>query len=111
MESGQDRRRFESMKIETVLSAGQTLVVAAAGPARSLGGNFFARSVDGQREKAMLIRLSETGYDDFYDDLTTELTNAAPPVQVVTDAAEIFDASGVDEPELEGMSSLTTELD
>ena len=69
MESGQDRQTFERLKIDSVLSPGQTLVVAASGPAKSLGGNFFAKDVDGQREKALLIRLSETSYADLYEDL------------------------------------------
>ena len=69
METGQDRQTFDDLRIETTLSPGQTLVIAASGPAKSLGGNFFAKNVDGQREKALLIRLSESSYADLYEDL------------------------------------------
>ena len=113
MESGRDRRTFDELTIDTVLSAGQTLVVAAAGPARSLGGSFFASKVDGQREKALLIRLSETGYSDFYpDDFATDVaesrtgaddTSGSPVVQVIESDSQQFSGAG-------GMS-LTTELD
>ena len=81
MESGQDRRTFDELGVDAVLSAGQTLIVAATGPARSLGGTFFASKVDGQREKALLIRLSETGYEDIY--AVPEFDS--PLVQVVSD--------------------------
>lgn len=119
MEAGQDRKSYPRMKIEAVLNPGQTLVVATSGASRSLGGNFFAKGVDGQPEKALLIRLAQSNYEDMADlgdpgfdpmeelnlgqSLVTESFDQAPNGE----AYEVID----DDDNEEFETGLTTQLD
>jgi hypothetical protein len=62
------RETFDDLRIETLLSPGQTLVLAATDPVRGLGQHFFAYGAGTQAagQKLLLVRLARTQYDDLF---------------------------------------------
>jgi len=62
---GRDRKVFDRLRIEVVLSPGQTLVLSTTDSPTGLGGNFFTEASDGRDlRKFLLLRLAQTQYDD-----------------------------------------------
>jgi hypothetical protein len=70
IEPGRTRDVFDQLAIETVLAPGQILVLTRLpGRSRSLGHYFFTEEQAGsQRQKLLLVRISQTQYDDRFDD-------------------------------------------
>ena len=66
LEAGRDKQVFPHLKLDIKITPGQTLVVTADGPARSLGGNFFQGSTTDLPQKMLLIRLAQSQYDDLF---------------------------------------------
>lgn len=66
MEARRDRRTYHELAIELVLRPGEVLMVTCdTEPTKSLGRDFF---LNGNLQKLLLIRLTQTQIDDFFDD-------------------------------------------
>ena len=65
--SDRQRQAFDELRIMTMMSPGQTLMVAATPEAKGLGGQFFATVAADRRERsAMLVRVVQTQLDDLF---------------------------------------------
>ncbi len=66
--AGRQREVFESLRIETLLSPGQTLVLCGTEPRVGLGRHFFTSGDDDDSAgtRLLLIRLASTQYDDLF---------------------------------------------
>lgn len=67
IEAGRDQIIYDDLAITAELASGQTLVVTAAGPKHSIGGNFFQDERDEGKRTLLLIRLAQSQYDDLFD--------------------------------------------
>lgn len=103
LDAGQFSEVFSRLAIDTVLAPGQTLVVAASGPGKSLGGNFFGLDNKDRKEKMLLIRLAQSQYDDLF--AANELVDQA----VQSEVGQVVEEQV--EEEDESMAGLITELD
>ena len=68
LDTGRHRKVFDRLRIEAILVPGQTLIVTGTPEARGLGKHFFAEVPvgDAPQAKLLLIRLSQTQYDDLF---------------------------------------------
>jgi len=66
LEEGQHSEVYSKLVIDTTIAPGQILVIAADGPSRSLGGNFFGLGHSDRMEKMLLVRLAQSQYDDLF---------------------------------------------
>ena len=66
--NGREHQEFDELRMDTVLSPGQTLIVTCAPEARGLGGFFFAEAVGAGDRSLMLLRLAQSQYDDLFQD-------------------------------------------
>ena len=71
MQTGREKTEFDQMKIETLLSPGQTLIVAGATDAKGLGGFVFHDSIGSNQRSMMLLRLAQSQYDDLWSEERT----------------------------------------
>lgn len=70
---------FEQLRMQTVLSPGQTLLVTSTPKPKGLGALFFASAAELQSERLiLLIRLAQTQYDDLFDEAETLEPLATP---------------------------------
>jgi hypothetical protein len=68
LEAGRQRSEYETMRIETQLRPGQTIVLATTAEPKGLGQQFFAAdSADGLQQTLLLIRLQQTQRDDRFE--------------------------------------------
>jgi len=68
MQTGRQQTEFDQMRIDTLLSPGQTLIVTGGPVPRGLGGFVFADSVGPSDRSMMLIRLAQSQYDDLWSE-------------------------------------------
>jgi hypothetical protein len=75
------REVYPSLRLETIVSAGQMLVLSGApGRLGSLGHHYFSEEIEGAREqKLLLIRLAKSGTSD---------PTASPPSPVVEEGED-----------------------
>jgi hypothetical protein len=65
LDAGQHHEEFEDLRLETVLSPGQTLIVAGTDDVKGLGRSFFAQGEGANfQRRLLLIRLAQTQLDD-----------------------------------------------
>ncbi|MBP86061.1 MAG: hypothetical protein CMJ64_04985 [Planctomycetaceae bacterium] len=70
---------FEQLRLATVVSPGQTLLVTCTAEAKGLGGLFFTKGSQPDAERlVLLIRLAQTQYDDLFDSEETPEPLATP---------------------------------
>lgn len=80
VEARPDGVTFDDLRIDTILSTGQTFAITAAGPSKSLGGNFFLTpDSDQTHQKLLLIRLAQSQFDDLFAPEAVPGPLAAPP--------------------------------
>ena len=74
---GPAREKFESLRMETVLAPGQMLIVSGIHERPgSLGHHYFAESGNDRKEnKLLLVRLSQTAYEDSF---STDAAHSEP---------------------------------
>ena len=66
-EVGRQRKVFDKLRLEVVLSPGETLVLSAGPDTKGLGRGFFWRQSDGQPcQKLLLLRIAQTQRDDLF---------------------------------------------
>jgi hypothetical protein len=77
LQAGRDTHEFDDLRIECLLSPGQTLAITKTLDAKGLGGHFFAADAAASSiGSMMLIRLAQTQLDDlFSSDLATQTTD------------------------------------
>ncbi len=81
IEAKQDELVFEQLRIESVLSPGQTLLISCTKDLAGLGRHFFATSTaEAAAPKLVLIRVAQTQYDDLFDP-----ENVLAPIATATD--------------------------
>jgi hypothetical protein len=67
MQAKRDAEVFQKLRIETMLSPGQTLVLTQTFPGKGLGGEFFTESINSQYlQKVLMIRLAQTQDNGLY---------------------------------------------
>jgi len=67
LQAGRDTHEFEDLRLESLLSPGQTLVVTKTSDAKGLGAHFFAADAPASSSGSMmLIRLAQTQLDDLF---------------------------------------------
>ncbi len=67
MQAKRDAEVFDKLRVEAILSPGQTLVLTQTSPGKGLGGEFFTESINSQNhQKILLIRLAQTQYNDLF---------------------------------------------
>jgi hypothetical protein len=62
------RKAFEDLRIEAVVSPGQTIMLSGTGTVKGLGQHFFTYGTDTETpgKKLLLIRLARSQYDDLF---------------------------------------------
>lgn len=90
LDEGQHSEVYSKLVIDTTIAPGQILVVAADGPSRSLGGNFFGLGHKDRMEKMLLVRLAQSQYDDLFanDELESTVSLAPPSISEDQEANE-----------------------
>ena len=76
-----ERRVFERLRIEAMLSPGQTIVLSSTHDAVGLGGQFFTPDPKRQESRrVLLIRLAQTQFDDLFapDRMIAPLATPSP---------------------------------
>ncbi|MDP6468206.1 MAG: hypothetical protein QF918_10725 [Pirellulaceae bacterium] len=78
LQAGRDTHEFEDLRLESLLSPGQTLAVTKTLDAKGLGSHFFAADAAASSSgSVMLIRLAQTQLDDLFSSdlemVTTDL--------------------------------------
>lgn len=73
IDAGKGREEFDNLRLETTLSAGQTLIVTCTPEVKGLGRPFFVTGVDGGgiQRRLLLIRLAQTQFDDRFQEIET----------------------------------------
>ena len=72
-------RIFERLRLEAVLSPGQTLLLTSTVDTKGLGDQFFSASAGGGgARKLRLVRLAQTQYDDLFASEDAALPAMAP---------------------------------
>ena len=67
LDASKERHTFDEMRMEAVMSPGQTLVIAPLEEGQGIGGQFLGeRQADGVQQKLLLIRLGQTQLDDLF---------------------------------------------
>jgi hypothetical protein len=66
--SGRHHETFDNLRIETLLTPGQTLVLCGTEPLVGMGRQFFTTggAPDTAGKRLLLIRLASTQYDDLF---------------------------------------------
>ncbi len=60
---------FDNLRVETILSPGETLLLGGTTEIKGLGEHFFSEtSGNGKQRRYLLIRLAQTQLDDLFDD-------------------------------------------
>ena len=78
-ETRRDREVFERLRLEAVLSPGQTLLLTSTVDSKGLGDQFFSASAGGGgSRKLRLVRLAQTQYDDLFASEDAALPARAP---------------------------------
>ena len=67
LQAGRDTHEFDDLRLENLLSAGQTLAVTKTSDDKGLGRHFFpADAAASSSGSVMLIRLAQTQQDDLF---------------------------------------------
>ena len=78
-ETRRDREVFEPLRLEAVLSPGETLLLTSTVDTKGLGDQFFSASAGGGgTRKLRLVRLAQTQYDDLFTSEDAALPAMAP---------------------------------
>jgi hypothetical protein len=82
LDFGRDRRSFETLRTEALLSPGRTLLITCTTEPVFLGTSFFARGP--QDYNLLLVRLAQTQKDDLFDSasvaaLSADASGPVPP--------------------------------
>lgn len=64
-----NRSTFDQLRVETILSPGETFLMGATTEIKGIGEHFFSEtSGNGKQRRYLLIRLAQTQLDDLFDD-------------------------------------------
>lgn len=78
-QTGQERLVLDRLRIDPVLSPGQSLILSATPDIKGLGEYFFSQSVGGTVERRLLlIRFSQTQFDDLFAPAQTSAPLTTP---------------------------------
>lgn len=75
LQAGRDTHAFEDLRMENLLSPGETLAITKTLDAKGLGSHFFAAdAATSSSGSVMLIRLAQTQQDDLFSPRTEKVT-------------------------------------
>ncbi len=74
-----DHRTFDNLRIETMLSPGETFIFGGTGEIKGVGEHFFSETGGaGKQRRYLLIRLAQTQLDDLFDNRPLKQPLATP---------------------------------
>ena len=76
-----DHSTFDSLRIDTLLSPGETLLLGGTPEMKGLGEHFFSETnPSGKQRRYLLVRVAQTQLDDLFDDRPTSDPLATPGI-------------------------------